>query len=253
MLLAGVYAFQTLSNNPATDSASTFSSNSAPMLTRSGGLFDRETMSMEALSDYVTAVTLISPVNGSQLAYNGGSNASGTTLSWGTVPKATGYIVYIGTSQGTMVAQPSTTGTTYSVGGLTKNTSYYWQVVANMPGGRTKPSSIWVFTTNCPSTETLDGGTSCISQKTIGDCATPSAANYVFFNNTITYAPVVTWNGSSWNTTPTTLSTPKSGNLLQNTCEWKCAAGYGWHGSSCISSPSTTPSTACGAPNSSAY
>lgn len=212
------------------------------MLTRSGGVFDRETMSLQAISDYVTAVTLISPVNGSQLAYNGGGNATSATLSWGTVPKATSYSVFVGTSQATMAkALSGTTALSTTVSSLTKNTAYYWQVVANMPGSTSKASSIWVFTTNCPSTETLEGG-SCIGTKSIACSAPGGVSNYTFFNSTTNYNATASWNGSNWvNPSTSYAATPLSGS-----CQYNCASGYGWNGSNCVASPQTL--SACNAP-----
>ncbi len=101
-LIAGAYAFQTLTSNP-TDAG--FTSGGAPLLTRSGGIFDRETMSMEAISDYVTTLTTVSPLNGSILSYSAGANATSAQLTWNTVPKALGYTVYMGTTQGSLAQQ----------------------------------------------------------------------------------------------------------------------------------------------------
>jgi hypothetical protein len=234
-LVAGAYAFQTLTSNPSTAG---FTSGGAPMLTRSGGTFDRETMSLEAISDFVTTLSIVTPVNGSQLGYNGGANATSVQLTWNSVPKAVGYTVYMGTSQGNLVQQGTTqSGTTITVN-TSKNTTYYWKVQASMPAPyKPKESVISSFITNCPATETLDGGSTCISTKTASTtCAAPSDSTkyfasvgwtYAFANWSTSYQPNVTWNGSTWSNIPTTdgnpVTTPTAG-----TCQWKvlCPSGY---------------------------
>jgi hypothetical protein len=86
---------------------------------------------------------LLSPFNAST------NQATSGTLSWLPSTNATGYDVYLGTTNppATKVstAQP---GTSYSYSGLSSNTTYYWKVVAkNSTDSTTSTGSPWSFTT----------------------------------------------------------------------------------------------------------
>jgi hypothetical protein len=66
-------------------------------------------------------------------------------LAWNAVPGATSYEVYFGTSPAPP-AVATTSGNNYAPGSLNPGTVFYWQVVAQGPGGSTA-SPVWSFTT----------------------------------------------------------------------------------------------------------
>jgi hypothetical protein len=77
---------------------------------------------------------------------NGATGISVTTaLTWAAASNATSYDVYFGTSASPALAG-NTTGTSYSPGTLSANTTYYWRVAAKNSAGATS-STICSFTT----------------------------------------------------------------------------------------------------------
>jgi hypothetical protein len=81
---------------------------------------------------------------------NGATNRTiAGTLSWTTSAGATGYDVYLGTSNPpTTKVSSNQPGISYSYSGLSNSTSYYWKVVAkNSTDSITATGSPWSFTT----------------------------------------------------------------------------------------------------------
>jgi hypothetical protein len=86
-----------------------------------------------------TAPALASPANGSTGA------PLAATLTWNAASGATSYEVYFG-ALSTPPLVTTGTGTSYTATGLTANTTYYWQIVAQNGFG-SAGSAIWSFTT----------------------------------------------------------------------------------------------------------
>ncbi len=89
------------------------------------------------------AFSQTSPSNGAA-----GQAVSGS-LSWGASSNATGYDVYLGTSNPpTTLVSSNQPGTTYSYSGLVNLTTYYWKIVARNSTSTTDATgSPWSFTT----------------------------------------------------------------------------------------------------------
>ncbi len=147
-------------------------------------------------------VTVFSPAQGA-------SGVSVTTaLTWGSVPGATSYDVYIGTSL-TPPLVANTTGTSYSPV-LSPNTTYYWQVAARNVYGPTQ-SFLWLFSTGgastgLPSAVTIfspaQGATGVSLTPTLTWGAASGATSYDVYFGTSATPPFVT------NTTGTSYSPP---------------------------------------------
>ena len=78
-------------------------------------------------------------------ASGAGGVATAPLLAWNAVPGAASYEVLFGTSAAPPVVA-TITDTNYAPGSLSAGTTYYWQVVAQGPGGSTA-SPVWSFTT----------------------------------------------------------------------------------------------------------
>lgn len=87
---------------------------------------------------------LVSPANAAQ------GIATTASLEWQAEAAATSYDVYLGTAAQLPLAG-STSGSTYSVSGLTGGATYSWYVVARNSSGSAQ-SAVWSFTTAAPST-----------------------------------------------------------------------------------------------------
>ncbi|HEY6191176.1 MAG TPA: YCF48-related protein [Bacteroidota bacterium] len=89
------------------------------------------------------AFSLSSPSNGATVQPVSG------TLSWGSSANATGYDVYLGTTNPpTTVVSTNQAGTSYSYSLLSNGTTYYWNVVAKNGGGNTSATGgPWSFAT----------------------------------------------------------------------------------------------------------
>jgi hypothetical protein len=127
------------------------------------------------------APTLVSPSDGA----NGTS--TNPTLSWNASSGATSYRVQVSTNTSfspTFVDQDGITATSYSVIGLTGNTTYYWHVNARNAGGTSAWSPTWSFTPvlSPPSAPTLafpsNGATGMSTSPTLGWNATSGAPSY---------------------------------------------------------------------------
>jgi titin len=84
-----------------------------------------------------------------------GSSASQTTVAWGPVSGATGYLVQrsIDGSTGWATVGTTTNTTTFTDTGLPAGTTFYYQVVALSPGGDSAPSAA-ISATTLPATPT---------------------------------------------------------------------------------------------------
>lgn len=72
-------------------------------------------------------------------------------LSWPSVPYATGYDVYLGTSNpATTLVSSNQTGTTYTPASLSMSTTYYWRVVPRNCTGTATGCATWSFSTVVP-------------------------------------------------------------------------------------------------------
>lgn len=93
--------------------------------------------------DALVPPTLVSPED---LSTNVALNP---TLSWETVPTATGYAVQVSTSNtfSTTVYSGTVTNNSVQLSGLLNNTTYYWRVKALRDTIETEWSAIWSFTT----------------------------------------------------------------------------------------------------------
>jgi len=100
---------------------------------------------------WITTVTGASPGSFalSSPANSSTNQALAGTLSWGSSSSATGYDVYLGTTNPpTTLVSSNQAGTTYNYSGLSSTTTYYWKVVAkNGVGSVDATSSPWSFTT----------------------------------------------------------------------------------------------------------
>jgi len=87
---------------------------------------------------------LASPSNGAT------SVSTSPTLAWSVSTGATSYRLQVSsnsTFSTTVVDQIGLTGTSYTLGGLANNTTYYWRISAENAGGTSAFSAIWSFTT----------------------------------------------------------------------------------------------------------
>ncbi|MGO9094211.1 MAG: glycoside hydrolase domain-containing protein [Bryobacteraceae bacterium] len=131
------------------------------------------------------------------------------TLSWTAASGATSYNVYFGTTASPGLAG-NTTGTSYSPGTLSANTTYYWSVVAVNSSGSTS-SATWSFTTQVavPGTPAnpspTNGATGVSLTPALTWSAASGAASYnVYFGTTSSCAQVGSTTGTSYS--PGTLS-----------------------------------------------
>ncbi len=93
------------------------------------------------------APALVSPPNGST------DLATFLTLSWSAAARAATYRVEVSTGpsfSSKVVDQAGLTGTSLQVGPIANNTTHYWRVTANNPGGDGAPSATWSFTPSYP-------------------------------------------------------------------------------------------------------
>ncbi|MDP4267065.1 MAG: fibronectin type III domain-containing protein [Bacteroidota bacterium] len=85
---------------------------------------------------------------------NGAKNIAVNTssISWATSSDPNGssitYDVYFGTSSSPSIRVSNTSSTSYSISGLTFNTTYYWKVVAKNSSGYSSTGPLWSFTTD---------------------------------------------------------------------------------------------------------
>lgn|GEM_PF-6569971 len=78
----------------------------------------------------------------------GASEVSTTpTLTWSAVSGATSYSIYFGTTA-TPPLKTTITGTSYTPGTLTKNTTYYWKIVSKNGSGNATGCATWRFKTS---------------------------------------------------------------------------------------------------------
>jgi hypothetical protein len=83
------------------------------------------------------------PTNGAT-----GIAASGTTLSWPSVSGATGYDVYLGTTNpAPTLVSSNQAGLTYATGALSGSTTYYWRIEPRNAVGPATGCTNWSFTT----------------------------------------------------------------------------------------------------------
>lgn len=172
------------------------------------------------------------PANGSivqdtslQLAWTGGDADAGDAVK---------YNVYLDTTYPptTKVTSQPQTDTSYNMSGLSRNTSYYWRVVAT-DGKATTQGDVWLFTTTsnhapdkpsnpAPTNGSIDQGTSLQLSWTGGDADAGDVVEYdIYFDTT---SPPVTKVSSSQ--TGTTYKLP---GLLLNTTTyyWRVTATDG--------------------------
>ena len=93
------------------------------------------------------APVLVSPPNGAT------DLATVLALSWSAAARASTYRVEVSTGpsfSSKVVDQAGLTGTSLQVGPLANNTTHYWRVTANNPGGDGVPSVTWSFTPAYP-------------------------------------------------------------------------------------------------------
>jgi len=109
------------------------------------------------------------------------------TLSWNMSERATSYRIQVATNStftALVVDQGGLTGTSYTLSGLSYNTTYYWRVNATNAGGTSDWSSVWSFTTivEAPQAPTLvsplDGATDIPVSPTLTWNASAGATSY---------------------------------------------------------------------------
>lgn len=96
---------------------------------------------------------------------------SPVTLRWNASLGATGYDVYYGTTSNPTTLAGTVTDTTYSLGSLAVNTTYYWKVVPKNSLGSAAGCTVRSFTTSilsCVPTYANGGTTDNIAQVTLG-------------------------------------------------------------------------------------
>ncbi|HBG28103.1 MAG: hypothetical protein A2Y10_18520 [Planctomycetes bacterium GWF2_41_51] len=126
-----------------------------------------------------------------------------TDLSWTGVQGATAHEVYFGTaSPGSF--QASTTGTTFDVGRLTPNTTYFWKI-DEVTGSGTVTGDVWTFTTGnvtAGNPAPANGAVNiAASGTTLSWSAGVSAASHnVYFGTTNPPAFLVNQTAASYNT-----------------------------------------------------
>lgn len=98
--------------------------------------------------------TLPWPLNGSKNIVR-----TGPVLRWPAAPYATSYNIYCGTSSTSPAYQGSVTTTSYTLGTLTSNTTYYWRIDPIVTGGVVLKGDVWNFrAVTTPLGLTVDGG-----------------------------------------------------------------------------------------------
>lgn len=105
---------------------------------------------------------------------------SPVALRWNTSLGATGYEVYYGTTNNPTTLAATVTDTTYNLGGLAVNTTYYWKIVPKNSLGSASGCTVRSFTTSilsCIPTYTNGGTTDNITQVTLGTLSDVPPAN----------------------------------------------------------------------------
>lgn len=150
---------------------------------------------------------------------NGATGVSiSTSLSWSSVPGATSYDVYFGTSSNPPF-KVNTTSTSYNPGTLNEDTIYYWKIVPKNSCGSASGCPVWNFTTLCtpPSCASnpnpSNGATGTSTSPTLSWSSVSGATSYDVYFGTSSSPPLVT-NVSNTQYSP--------GNLNSNTTYyWK--------------------------------
>jgi fibronectin type 3 domain-containing protein len=137
------------------------------------------------------------------------------TITWNSVSGATGYTVYTGTASGNMTQQGTPTTASFTISGLTANTTYYIAVSAkNASGEGAQSSPITATTANTttklPAPTGLVAAQSSSSSIQISWNAVSGAVSYIVYRSssaTGTYTSIDTTPGTSYNDTGLTVST----------------------------------------------
>ena len=90
------------------------------------------------------APTLALPANGAT------GQATSLTVSWGAVSGAASYALQVATASTfatTVLSQGGVTATSFALGGLSLNLTYYWRANATNAGGTSSWSGVWSFST----------------------------------------------------------------------------------------------------------
>ena len=111
-----------------------------------------------AVSNFATATVVVPPVPAAPTILTAKSAASGSgekmTVTWGSVPGATGYTIQWSTTAAfTTIAGFGTvasTATTYTTGQLTRRTYYVRAIANNNLVGPSQPSGVWTVPYNAP-------------------------------------------------------------------------------------------------------
>jgi len=116
------------------------------------------------------------------------------TVSWSAVPGATGYLLQQATAPGGPYAYVATvTETTYTVTGLSPNTTYYYEVAAVNSGGASANVQVSVLT--APGAPTNVAALAGNGQITLSWTASAGAASYVVQRSLVTGGPYTTVSG----------------------------------------------------------
>lgn len=186
-----------------------------------------------------SAPTLISPTN------NSTGISTSPTLSWSASSGATSYRLQVSLNSSFssfVLDQSNISATSFTLNGLTNNTTYYWRVNASNSAGTSQWSSVWSFTTisqPCPGTRysgTLSGtGAAQFQPSSSGYNTTVSGTHQGCLrgpNNADFDLYLQRWNGSRWVTVASSTGQTSNENISYNgtagTYRWRI---YSYRGS----------------------